>query len=511
MIVLVPVSRFRVPYDTARGRPYSPLEAMILEAVANGGASFVDLRSTFRVHERLLVESVVTLVTAGWIAVAGGPQARFVLTSAGALAAHRGAEPVSVVVTSAKPQTVIMERVTGQVARQADARPWNRRELGEEAWQQAAVMRERIIRNSLDEAQVQKLLQRETGHWVRRIGPIRLTSRGTHYVAVDAAPDTGQIRGLPHAWADALSGKVLDYARANRSIASRGLDAQFGKSRAKDRHRPRFDGVTDARHHAARATSFELREHDVLETGTAHDAALRSAFDNARTSVALVAPTVGDMARYRQFVDLAAVAVARGVAVDLLVGEVKGVSASDLVAIAHTAAYKADPHDGRRRLRFRNTTTGSGASLLVHDTAPGALTAVIGNYDWGAQHSPLPLSVRVSEPSLVADIARAVASLWTGRGWVSADWAGPAERWRRLASQAEEEGALSQAGRPTSDVGRVTFGELLVDDEHAGLNPTRTAVLVGGHRPDPDAGDGAMRGVTLCVTGEGASMLRTDR
>src|SRR6266511_4795735 len=90
MIVLVPVSRFRVAYELARGRPYSRLERRVLETIAHGGASLRTLRTTFRVHERLFVESVVTLVTAGWVAVAGCTEARFVLTVEGSDAVGTG-------------------------------------------------------------------------------------------------------------------------------------------------------------------------------------------------------------------------------------------------------------------------------------------------------------------------------------------------------------------------------------------------------------------------------------
>ncbi len=506
MIVLVPVSRYRVPYDTARGRPYSPLEALVLQAVAEGGATLADLRRTFRVHDRLLVESVVTLVTAGWVAVAGGPQAKFVLTASGNIAARDGADPVSVVVTAGRPQTVVMERVTGQVARHAEARSWRRDDLGEEAWEQAVVMPERIIRNSLDEAQVQKLLQHETGQWIRRIGPIRILSRGAHYVAVDADPDTGLIRGLPHAWSESLSGKILECARTQALRTPRGPSTPTPQS-GNGQRLPRFTGVADARPPLIRATPFELSGNDVLSGTHAHDAALSWALDNARTSVAVVAPTVDDVDQYHRIVDLAARAVARGIAVDLLVGEVAGVSASELVTITNAAGYKADAQGGRSRLRTRNPTTGSGASLLVHDAGPAPLTAVIGSHEWFAL-SGESLSVRVTEPSLAADAARAVASLWTGRDSASSAWAGHAERWQRLAAHAEEEGALKQAGRPIPDNPQTSLGELIVDDEHAGIIPTAAAVLVGSHRPDPGAGDAAMRGVSLRVTGAAVPLLQ---
>lgn len=127
MIVLVPVSMFTVPYQVARGRPYSRLERRVLEAIASpqgvstrAGATLNSLCETFHVHERLMVEAVVTLVGAGWVAVAGGREAAFVLTGEGQRACSTGKDPASVTVEPATPCTLIFDRTTGQLARRGE-------------------------------------------------------------------------------------------------------------------------------------------------------------------------------------------------------------------------------------------------------------------------------------------------------------------------------------------------------------------------------------------------------
>ena len=69
MIVLLPVSRYRVRYQVASGRPYSFFERFILEGVRDGYSSLETLERTFRVHRRVLIEGLVTLVQAGWVAI----------------------------------------------------------------------------------------------------------------------------------------------------------------------------------------------------------------------------------------------------------------------------------------------------------------------------------------------------------------------------------------------------------------------------------------------------------
>src|SRR5580692_6317095 len=69
MIVLLPVSRYRVRYQVASGRPYSFFERFILEGIRDGHSSIEALERTFHVHRRVLIEGLVTLVHAGWVAI----------------------------------------------------------------------------------------------------------------------------------------------------------------------------------------------------------------------------------------------------------------------------------------------------------------------------------------------------------------------------------------------------------------------------------------------------------
>lgn len=520
MIVLVPVSKFRVVYETARGRPYSKLEHMVLQTVAEGegGVTLKALSRAFRVHQRLLIEAVVTLVTAGWVAVAGGPEARFALTAVGHEAARSGRDPVSVVVSPARPQTVVMDRVTGQLARNSDARSWRRDELGD-TWYTVTAMRERIERNSLDEAQVQKLLPRQTGEWVRRVGPIILTSRATHFLAADVDLDTGLVRGLPPAWQEALNGRVLACARARREPDESTYDETAPRPAATTtagRRGRRFSGVPEpTRGPSARTTRLRLDRSDLAVGVEEHEEALRLALAVARSSVAVVSPSVSSVEVFARLAGLAADAVRRGIRVDVLVGSTnEGVGTPELLTIAKRVGYEADRQDGRSLLRTRHPATGSGASLLLYDNQEGHLVGLLGDYEWlnGPARPRQPLGARLTEASLCGDLARAVGSLWLGSTRLDPDLAGSAERWRRLADAAEEHAALLEAARRTMAPADETFVELLVDDENAGLGQDRDGLaLVGGHFSDPGAGEAGARGLTLRVTGPGAAVIAEAR
>jgi len=420
MIVLLPVSRFRVPYDLARGKPYSRLEHMVLNAVADGGATLRSLANAFRVHDRLLVEAVVTLVNAGWVAVQGGPQTSFVLTGAGHLAASSDREPVSVIVETAHPGIVVMERHSGQVARQSEAPPYRRDDLAE-VWEAAPRIATRIVRDSVDEAQVQKLLHRNAGEWVRRIGRIEEISRDAHWLPLDVGIDTKQVIGLPPPWRHALTAPALAAAAASaKAPRVRGVSRPG---------RRRFLGVTGNDRIQRRATTLLLVSGDVLYGEQAHAAVLAEALESARTSVALAVPHVDGPDAFEALAARCADAVARGVRVDLLIGSA-GTDAAALTAVANRIGYGADARQGRTLLRVR--VTGSGASLLLWDSARGQLVGLVTDHEWTGRTpgSPNAVGVRVLPPALSADLARAVASLWTGRE--GDDFTGEPGRWRRL-------------------------------------------------------------------------------
>ncbi len=520
MIVLVPVSRFRVAYELARGRPYSRLERRVLEAIAHGGASLRTLRTTFRVHERLLVESVVTLVTAGWVAVAGGTEATFVLTVEGSDAVGTGSDPVSVVVSPAKPHILVLERVTGQLARNAEARTYQRDDLSD-VWESAVVLTSRVLRNALDEAEVQKLLPRGTGEWVRWVGPITLASKNRHFLPVDVDLEAGQARGLPRAWHGPLLPHVLDAARRRSTCDEQAAvgggepnDPQTGRvavagQRPGARRRGRFTSVADVTTPWRPPDTFvPLHREDVLVGTKAHDRALAAALGSAARNLLLASPGL-DPDRLVAFLNAASGAVERGVRVDVLPGATPpGFDQAAVTDAVNRAGYEAAGNQGRILMRTGTHPTGSGASLLLYDDSSGSLIAVVGDHDWlGPPVEATSVSVRIAAPSVVGDLARAAASLWTSGQGVAT---GAADRWRHLASAAEERAAIEEARAGLSDA--ATAVELVLDDEHAALGArTEGVALVGRFVDRSDRKEGSTRGLSLRLSGPGAEIVIAAR
>ncbi len=519
MIVLIPVSRFRVAYEIARGRPYSRLERRVLEAISDGGTTLRALTATFQVHERLLIESVVTLVNAGWVAVAGGPEATFVLTAEGKAAIDTGRDPLSVVVSQARPHIVLLERVTGQLARHSEARSYRREDLAD-VWKSAALLRSRIPRNTLDEARVQKLLPSDPGEWIRWVGPITLASKNTHFVPVNVSDETDQVSGLPTAWLKPLTPHAVEAAHRRRARdaedtarPARHRDAESVTPQLRNSRRVRrasFISVANrAAQQAPQQAQMTLRQDSVLIGAEAHDRALAAALNSASGNFLIATPNI-DPDRLTAFLAEATGAVKRHVRVDILPGRTYDrFQQSAVLDAMNRAGYQAVGNEARALLRSGKQATGSGASLLLYDDKPGRLVAVVGDHDWlGAPSTSTTVSIRTAEQCIASNLAWAAASLW-----VSAQPGpdvGAADRWRHLASAAEELSAEENAGMESPVSGGDTSIELIIDDEHVTIPPQHENVIrIGRFCSAADSGGNSLLGISLQLTGPGARFVRS--
>ena len=559
MIVLVPVSMFTVPYQVARGRPYSRLERRVLEDIASRegtatreGATLTSLCETFHVHERLMVEAVVTLVGAGWVAVASGREAAFVLTDEGQKACSTGKDPASVTVESAAPCTLIFDRTTGQLARRGEVPTVS---AGEAHIDLNPCTPERIHRNTLDESQIQKLLPRATGDWVRSIGRARLVTF-RRYVAVRADLSEQTVVGLPRSWYQALSPEILAVARRRHeedeekdplsptlapfaipteaaptsiampappgpgyqptplnntqprsapSAAALGISSTGPSSFAwLDEERPQWRGANSP-DPSAGAALFSMPVGN-----ESHGRLLAEALSTAYRHVLISSPII-TIESLTALGDIISAAVSRGVRVDILYGKAgDSTNSKDVVKFLHQLGYHASAQRGRDLLRPAKKPTGSGASLLLFDRAGGPLEAVIGDHAWcGPSQTRVSSSVHLGGSEFMAQVARAAAGLWV---WGSDP--DSAERWRSVANKCQDDTALESIRG--GGIENQVSAELIVDDEHAAIVHAKTdadTVYVGRSIPHEEGPSAGIRGITVALRASDveAATARTRR
>ncbi|MFF4260239.1 hypothetical protein ACFY1L_54820 [Streptomyces sp. NPDC001663] len=542
MIVLVPVSMFSVNFSVARGRPYSRLERRVLEEIAaqagvapHQGATLTSLCDTFRVHERLMVEAVVTLVGAGWVAVTSGREATFVLTDEGQQACSSGKDPASVVVAPAPPCTVVFDRTAGQLARRGEVLTVSKQEARPDLNPSTP---RRILRNALDESQIQKLLPRASGEWVRSIGRPRLVTFSRYLpVRVDLADRA--ITGLPRSWHQALSAEILAVAQARQEDLEAASSLHptpqaAGKepplvsaplAATGQTHRPTPLSIAGRKPPASRVwaptlpqtdASFPwLNEADPLGSGgdgaseqsvkavlfsevsgeESHQLLITEALATAVKHVLIASPTV-NVDSLSKLGGAIQDAVSRGVRVDVLYGDTdEGTTPQDVVNLLNRIGYHAAQRLGRDLVRPAKEPTGSGAGLLIFDGKDSGLEAVIGDYAWaGSPASTQARSVHVGGTEFMAQVARAAAGLWM--------WSGDpdsADRWRRVADRCQDNTAVA-AARGDSLKDQVV-AELIVDDEHAQVSrgAEGSGLRIGGTCRHEDGSAVGIRGISAVI------------
>lgn len=483
MICLIPVSRFRVQYEVAAGRPYSQLEALILRAIKDGTRDVGGMRSTFQVHPRILIEALVTLTQAGWVAASHSDEGGFLLTAEGEAAVGSEKTPSTTVVTP-RTNTVLLERVTGGLIGSDEVRFNSRSEL-RAVWDDAVRLRADVNEGEVDEGHIRQMLRRSKGEWVRWVGPIELIGKNAHWVVVSVDVDSGTVIGLPERWEKRLAPTVIEEARHRRGSLS--AEAQARQWVPATEGPWRSSQRAEAR--GKRPWPIAVTSEDLLFHGAKHLEALLAALRDARSSAFIASAFLSSRAIEALRAPLRE-ALGRGVSIDLLWGYGDGSStdASPMEELKRLA-YDAKRTEGAGTLRFNREPSGSHAKLVLADS-PAGMTAIVGSYNWLSavgHKDELNASIVLREPGIVAEAAASAAALWAGT--VSESLSSTPDRWRNIAAELESitVAADEQAERlPPID----TTAQLVFDRDHDALvrewsASAQTRLFIFSHRLGP--------------------------
>ena len=120
----------------------------MLRAIGEGAGTLDEIRDTFEIHPRLLIEALVTLTQAGWLAVSGTPGKSFVVTPEGQQAILSGDNPESLQIWDDDAH-VIMERMSGGIILGEDIRPERTDHLKEKSSGMIAFRWPHVLRTTL--------------------------------------------------------------------------------------------------------------------------------------------------------------------------------------------------------------------------------------------------------------------------------------------------------------------------------------------------------------------------
>ncbi len=489
MICLIPVSRFRITYEVAAGRPFSRLERMILRAIQQGKSDLDGLGEIFQVHPRLLIEGLVTLTQAGWLAVGSAGAGGFVLTSEGRDAAGSDRPPSTTAVSSRR-AFVVMERLTGGLIPNDEVRFVSKRDL-DSVWEQSLKLSTEVSDNRLDEGQVQHLLPLSQGEWVRWIGPIDMMSKDAHWLPVNVDLHEGVVVGLPEAWLPRLRATINDEARGFAANLGEEVRARTWSLGAPRRLRMAPDEASDRDVVRVLPVGWPvvISEGDFCFRGDGHEQLIVGALENARSSV-LVASAFANITKLEALRPHIDAALKRGLSIDLMWGYMADGSTDGLETVEwlRKLAYGAKRDGLKGVIRFNQLASGSHAKLLLWDEGPG-FRAWVGSYNWlsatpgdRGKDQPRNVSVRISAPAVVGALARCAAAMWSGAE--SEVLTSTSDRWRRIAADLD-----MMASRSESVAANATV-RLVLDREHEVLlrewiGTAQIRLLVASHRLGP--------------------------
>jgi hypothetical protein len=374
----------------------------VCRSVGEGAATIDALVETFRVHRRLITQAVVNLVQDGFVALGGASESALLLTREGAEAMERGILSRTVVSPSRR-TIVVMERLTGGLAPNAEVRFLDDRQV-REMYRDALRLPIRVGYNDLDGAQVRHLLPKRQFEWLQFIGTITQLSKGFHWLPVDADLAAGAVIGIPDRWDHRLSAVILDEARRVGSDMPATMERQpLPRQRrpaqvtAEDVDTPRLP-VED--------WAVDVTPDDLLTDAPGVHGWLAAALGRASDWMLVAVPSLTCSGVERAADDLVA-ACQRGVRVELLWGRDADGGLARLKKLRYD--HKLDG-----MLDFNNQSAPSAMGLVVADDGAGvtALVASSGAMDDTVDGGSRTLGVLMREPGIASALCLAAAGAW---------------------------------------------------------------------------------------------------
>jgi hypothetical protein len=492
MIAFVPVSRYVVQYQVASGRPYSDFERLLLEAVQEGQSTLGTLVNLFQVHRRVIIEGLVTLMQAGWIAVKADSNT-FELTRPGKEAIQqKNALPPGISIAS-RSASVVMERVANQVALSSQVLFYPRNKI-EKYWSIGVRVTTGDLPNAIDPGMVADLLPRGAAEWVKWIGPIDLVRDSADFAVVDVDIVRRRLSGpFPERWQTFLADELI--ARAGVRHKQLETSSAVDESELRDLIAVPSVAVEEPEERGRADVSWTMaRDECRLVVGSdAHERQLERVFREASSYIA-VASSFLAVSTIKALLPFLKGALGRGVLIDVLWGQ----APDPLYEKDHLAGFeflrKLEEETVRSgitgKLNIARKPLESHAKILLSD-GPEGVRACVGSFNWfaartGAERRDVSLWVKHPIPvarlcHLLADFGLRDERLSTGSGAV---------KLRNFA--ADLSSIHSDDPYPMHELASAVAGQLIIDRRHEqsfrhAVEQGRNRVVVASHRLRADA------------------------
>ncbi|MGF1630015.1 MAG: hypothetical protein ACFCUT_11135 [Kiloniellaceae bacterium] len=392
-----------------------------MKAISEGPTTLDDLGHIFKVHRRIIIEAIVTLMYAGWIGLDSEVKSgtnRYVLSRAGQVLLKQGRVGKEIlppgISVRAQNVSIVLERVQGQVARNTEVNWFPRAKL-RQLWDKGIPLRKRYIRNAVTPSLIDAILPRQPSEWVRSIGIPFASRQGDDYAVVSVDLDGEIIVGLPKAWEPMLREILLNAAR---DVLDEESDAYvppdpselrefIGSEQASGR-----DSILPYQRWCVGAEAI-----DVIVGKKGHDEELKRFIGNVRSHLVIVTPDIL-VGQLRSLTSAIESLIKRGVTISILWGGRHDGSSSEhpkeTRELLKKLEYDANAVGVRGQFNFSHSASGSGACILFGD-CHGIPSAVIGSHSWlgreAEDYSSARISVRIAHPGIIRGVALSLTDL----------------------------------------------------------------------------------------------------
>ncbi|MGE9295840.1 MAG: phospholipase D-like domain-containing protein [Puniceicoccales bacterium] len=407
--VILPVLKGSRRFIIERGRRWSVIEHLLLDAVSRGAASASDLAEHSHLPRRVVVEGFIRLMRAGWVeivATSRGPL--FQITAAGTSLVHYEQLP-SATVREPRWRGFAVEQVTGSVFRG--------RELD--------LYHENQVRTLLGDNPVIQMAA-SPAHTLEDMGEVFTTIEGEDEIIIGVERGSeklaqryaiisvkgGEIEGLPGRAPEQLRSIIMDAtADMLERLSESGKTAvPVIAARTKiDDAPPTIQGAYDPT--------------DLIVDGEEHWRSLDRAIAGASERV-IIHSTFISGERATAVLPLLLRAADRGVTIDVLWGQDdQGSSTQSSQFAAAKMQAEIDTVGRTGSIRVHPFSTNSHAKIVVADSAKG-WNAMVGSCNWlASDYKSFETSFRIREPKLVGQLMKKLAGLSQGRPGVWNDFA----------------------------------------------------------------------------------------
>lgn len=409
--VTFPVLRGSRRFIIERGRRWSVIEHLLLDAVSRGAASAADLAERANLPRRVVVEAFIRLMRAGWVEiVATSKGSLFQITASGASRVHQDQLP-SATVTEARWRSFAVEQVTGSVYRGRELELRHKNQLPLHTDENPVVH-----------------LDASPAHQIEDMGEVFTTIEGEDelIVSVDRGSEKlteryavvtvreSAIEGLPARAPELLRRMIL--RSASRVVGGGGATPASEKSGT-------AFSVRDASDDQPKPIAAAYDPSDVIIDGDEHWRIFERTIAAALHRVIIHSTFIADD-RATLVLPLLLRAAERGVKVDVLWGQDdlgSSTRSSQFAAAKMQAAVDAAGRTGS--ITIHPFSTNSHAKVVFADSSKG-WSALIGSCNWlASDYTSFETSLRLREPLLIGQLIRRLAGLAQGRPGVWNDLA----------------------------------------------------------------------------------------